>query len=542
VLVGTIAEPDRTLAERSTVTARPIAVVTAADPATDVLTPDVLALVGALQRAHGPGLRLLLEARGAMARSLREGGQLGLDPAGAEIRAGTWRVASPPADLRDRRVEITGPADRKMMVSALASGARVFMADLEDSMSPTWTNVVEGHRNLRDAALGELSFARPDGAVDEVPETAATLTVRPRGLHLTESHVLVDEQPVAAALFDAAVVALHTAAARSAAGSGLYLYLPKLESDHEAEWWEAVLADIEHRLGLAPSSIRVTVLIETIPAAFAMDEILYALRDRITGLNAGRWDYLFSFIKLLGHAPDHVLPDRKAVTMTVPFMAAYAERLVAVCHRRGAHAIGGMSAFVPNRRDPAATETALAQVRADKEREVRLGYDGTWVAHPDLVAVATEVFDTALGAGADQLVVVPPVTDDVGALLMTEIPGAAVTDAGLVANVSVALRYLEAWLGGRGAVAIDGLMEDAATAEIARSQLWQWIQHGVLTADGTTVTVEVVAAAIDAEVARLRTGGDDERVDLAAGLLRDVTLVADLPPFLTTVAAPLLGP
>ncbi len=519
-------------------TARPVATVVGADPGDDVLPPAARDLLGVLQRVHGHSLRTLLARRAERAAELQAGAELGLDPATAAIRDGDWRVAPAPADLQDRRVEITGPSDRKMMVSALGSGARVFMADLEDSMSPTWDNVVAGHRNLRDAAVGELSFRRPDGQVDEVVAEPATLTVRPRGLHLLETRVEVDGAPMAAALFDAGLVAFHTAAARMRRGSGLYLYLPKLESHHEAEWWDAVLADIERRLGLPYASIRVTVLIETIPAAFEMDEILFALRDRITGLNAGRWDYLFSFIKLLGDRADHVLPDRSTVTMRVPFMAAYAERLVATCHRRGAHAIGGMSAFVPNRRDEAATERALAQVRADKEREADLGYDGTWVAHPDLVPVATEVFDGVLGDEAAQLTVAPALAADTAGLLDTTIAGAAVTTAGVTGNVSVALRYIDAWLGGRGAVAIDGLMEDAATAEIARGQLWQWIRHGTVTAEGDVLSADAVDAIIAAEVERLAPEAEDAaRLQTAADVLREVTLAPDLPPFLTIPAS-----
>jgi malate synthase len=495
-------------------------VVPAADPADDVLTPGARALVGVLQRVHGHSLRGLLDRR---ARP-----RLSLDPATADVRAGDWTVTPAPADLTDRRVEITGPADRKMIVGALGSGARVFMADLEDSLAPSWPNVVDGHRNLRDAAAGTISFTRDDGTVDRVPDHPATLTVRLRGLHLVERHVVVDGGEVAAALFDLAVAVTHGAR---------YLYLPKLQSHREAEWWDAVLADVERRVGLPHASIRVTVLIETLPAVFAMDEMLHALRERVTGLNAGRWDYLFSVIKVLGTDPGHVLPDRGTVTMTVPFLAAYAERLVATCHRRGAHAIGGMAAFVPNRRDPEATGRALAAVRADKEREAGLGYDGTWVAHPDLVPVATEVFDGVLGDRPHQLDVVPPLAAHTGDLLDTVVPGSAVTRAGFDNDVSVALRYVEAWLGGRGAVAINDLMEDAATAEIARSQLWQWIRHSTALDDGTTVTRDLVAAALDAEHDRLVSAGyDAERLKLALEVLREVTLADELPEFLTVVA------
>jgi malate synthase len=446
-------------------------------------------------------------------------------------------VAPAPADLTDRRCEITGPSERKMMIGALNSGARVFMSDIEDALSPAWANVVDAQRNIRDVADLTISFTRPDGRVDVLGDDIATLVVRPRGLHMDERRVTLDGGTVSASLFDVSLAAHHSAARFMARGSGLYLYLPKLESHREAAWWDDVLTDLERRVGLPHASIRVTVLVETVLAAFEMEEILHALRERITGLNAGRWDYIFSVIKKFGFDPDHVLPDRAQVTMTVPFMAAYARRLVAVCHKRGAHAIGGMSAFIPNRRDPAVTERALTAVRADKEREAGLGYDGTWVAHPDLVPVATEQFDAVLGSRPNQLDVAPRLDDDVRALLDTDIPGASVTGAGVAGNVSVSLQYLEAWLTGRGAVAINDLMEDAATAEISRSQLWQWVRHGTPLDDGSVVTADLVAAELDAAVEQLAGAGlDPERLGLAADLVRQVALGDDLPDFLTLVA------
>jgi malate synthase len=509
----------------------------AAVPTDDVLTERALDLLGTMSRVHDHSRRGLLEAREVRSERLRGGEPLGLDPETAWIREGDWRVAPAPADLADRRVEITGPVDRKMMVSALNSGAKVFMADFEDSLSPTWANVVAGQRNVRDAATLALSFERPDGSVDELADEIATLVVRPRGLHLVERHVHLDDAPVGAALVDVTLAALHSAAAFTDRGSGLYLYLPKLESHHEAEWWDAVLADLERRLELPVASIKVTVLVETILAALAMDEILHALRDRIVGLNAGRWDYIFSIIKRLGTEPGSTFPDRRSVTMTVPFMAAYAERLVATAHRRGAHAIGGMSAFIPNRRDAEVTAAALTAVRADKEREVGLGYDGTWVAHPDLVPVAMEVFDGVLGERPNQLERCPELSDDVSPLLDTEVPGGTVTLEGLADNVSVGLQYVEAWLGGRGAVAINNLMEDAATAEISRSQVWQWVAHGATAADGTTITAELVEAELAAEERRLVAAGSDEaRVKLAAELFRGSALAPTLPEFLTIPA------
>jgi malate synthase len=505
-----------------------------------VLTPEVLDLVALVQRVHRPSLDALLERRTERAAAIADGADPGPDPDAAAVRAGDWQVEPAPPYLRDRRVEITGPADRKMMVSALNSGAQVFMADLEDSLSPTWANIVDGHANLRDAAAGTLTFTRPDGSIDEVGPDAATLVVRPRGLHLLERHVTVDGAMVTAALFDVAVAASHCADALTERGAGLALYLPKLEGRREAEWWDAVLADLERRLGLPVASIKVTVLVETILAAVEMDEILFALRERITGLNAGRWDYLFSIIKRFGTRADAVLPDRLAVTMTAPFMAAYASRLVAACHRRGAYAIGGMAAFVPNRRDPGVTERALAAVAADKQREAALGYDGTWVAHPDLVAVAGQQFAAVLGAATDQLDEVPdapPLAD----VLTFVVPGAAATRAGLIDDVGVGLRYLASWLDGRGAVAINNLMEDAATAEIARSQLWQWIRHGTALDDGTIVTADVVAAEIEtATGAVLAAGLDPGLVKSAAELLRDVTLSTDLVEFLTIPGSILL--
>jgi len=509
----------------------------AAVPTDEVLTDHALALLGTMSRVHDHSRRGLLRARSERAERIRTGEPLGLDPDTASIRNADWTVEPAPADLADRRVEITGPVDRKMMVSALNSGARVFMADFEDSLSPTWSNVIEGQLNVRDAARRTLSFTRPDGSIDELADRIATLVVRPRGLHLSERHVQLDGVAMGASLFDVTLAALHSAEAFTARGSGLYLYLPKLEGRHEAEWWDAVLADLERRLELPVASIKVTVLVETILAALEMDEILHALRERIVGLNAGRWDYIFSIVKRLGTEPGSTFPDRSSVTMTVPFMAAYAERLVATAHRRGAHAIGGMSAFIPNRRDAEVTAAALAAVRADKEREVGLGYDGTWVAHPDLVPVALEVFDGVLGARPNQLGVQPPLADDVAPLLDTRVPGGVVTLGGLADNISVGLRYVEAWLGGRGAVAINNLMEDAATAEISRSQVWQWVTHGAVTDDGTTITVELVEHELAAEESRLvESGLDEARVKLAAELFRSSALAGSLPEFLTVPA------
>ena len=507
------------------------------DADAEILSPDALALVAMMNRVHDSARRALLDRRVERARSLRDGERPDRLASTAWIREAAWQVRPAPADLADRRVEITGPADRKMMVGALNSGARVFLCDLEDALAPTWANLLDGQRNIRDHARGQLSFERPDGRVDVPVDGAATIVVRPRGLHLDQGDVTVDGRPVCGSLFDVTLAAFHGAAALVERGSGLYLYLPKMESHHEAQWWDAVLADLERRLGLPYASVRVTVLIETILAAFEMEEILYALRDRICGLNAGRWDYLFSVIKRFGGEAEHLLPDRSMLTMTVPFMATYATELVSVCHRRGAHAIGGMSAFIPNRRDPEVTERAIAGVRADKEREAGLGYDGTWVAHPDLVPIALEAFDAVLGDAPNQLGrQVPP--QDTSRLIDTEVAGATITAAGVRANVSVALRYIAAWLDGLGAVAIDNLMEDAATAEISRSQLWQWIHLEAATADGTPITREHVSREIDAVVAGLVAGGGDaDLFGAAAEIVREVSLGDELPEFLTTIAA-----
>jgi malate synthase len=443
-----------------------------ADP--EILPPRALEFVAALQRKFGPARAQALTRRRERQAELHAGMRVDFLSETEEIRAGDWRVAPPPQDLADRRVEITGPVDRKMMINALNSGARVFMADFEDACSPTWTNIVEGQRNVRDAARRAISLETPDktyALADEI----ATLVVRPRGWHLSERHVLVDGELVSASLFDFGLTVFHNAHALLERGSGPYFYLPKLESHLEARLWNDVLAMAEQELELPHASIRATVLIETILAAFEMNEILWELRERSTGLNAGRWDYIFSVIKKL----NAVLPDRVAVTMTVPFMRAYTELLVATCHRRGAHAMGGMAAFIPSRRDPELNELALAKVREDKLRESADGFDGTWVAHPDLVPVATEVFDGVLGERPNQ---VDRLRDEVRVaaddLIDFSVPGGEVTEDGLRTNVSVGVRYLDAWLSGVGAAAIDNLMEDAATAEISRAQVWSWVRAG----------------------------------------------------------------
>jgi malate synthase len=438
-------------------------------PADDgVLSTEALAFVALLQRELGPRRAELL------ARRRERTGRPDFLAETRAIRDGDWKVAPPPADLLDRRVEITGPVERKMMINALNSGARVFMADFEDACSPTWHNVIDGQRSLSDAVRRTISLETPDKTY-RLEDDIATLVVRPRGWHLQERHVLVDGEPVSASLFDFGLACFHNAREQLDRGSGPYYYLPKLESHLEARLWNDAFVLAEGELGLPAASIRATVLIETILAAFEMDEILWELRERSAGLNAGRWDYIFSVIKKLGA----VLPDRAQVTMTVPFMRAYTDLLVATCHRRGAHAIGGMAAFIPSRRDPEVNATALAKVREDKVRESSDGFDGTWVAHPDLVPVATEVFDGVLGGRPNQ---VGRLRDDVEAdadsLLDFDVPGGEITDEGLRANVAVGVRYLDAWLSGTGAAGIDNLMEDVATAEISRAQVWSWVNAG----------------------------------------------------------------
>ena len=467
-------------------TASPGVTLTGRDvPGSDrVLTNDAVDFVVELQRHFGP-LRLdLLHRRKERQAALNAGETLDFLPATQEIRAAEWTVAPAPADFDDRRVEITGPAEPKMMINALNSGARMFMADLEDALSPTWANVIGGQAALMDAVRGTLTFDSTEGKSYRIGERPAQLVVRPRGWHLVESHLLVDDVPVSASLFDAGLYLFHNATERVARGTAPYFYLPKLESHHEARLWNDVFVHAQSALGIPRGTIRATVLIETIAAAFEMDEILYELREHAAGLNAGRWDYLFSAIKMFRSSPALETPDRSQLTMTVPFMRAYTELLVETCHRRGAHAIGGMAAFIPNRRDPAVTERALARVREDKERESRDGFDGTWVAHPDLVPLATEVFDAVLGDAPNQKHRRgdgTAVTAD--RLLDLRVDGGEVTEAGIRANVRVALAYLDAWLRGTGAAAIDDLMEDAATAEIARSQLWLWRTRGVLSID-----------------------------------------------------------
>jgi malate synthase len=471
----------------------------------EILTPAALAFVAQLERQLGSTRTALLRHRAERQAAFDAGERLDFLPGTRAIREGSWTVAPAPKDLERRWVELTGPAERKMVINALNSGADVFMADFEDANTPGWRNMVQGQVNLLDAVLRTIEHRNPDGRVYRLHDAVATLLVRPRGWHLLERHCHVDGAPMSGSLFDFGLYVFHNGRRLLERGSGPYFYLPKLESHLEARLWNDAFVLAEDQLELPRGAIRATVLVETIPAAFEMDEILWELRDHSAGLNAGRWDYMFSLIKKFRSDPGFVLPDRAQVTMTVPFMRAYTELLVQTCHRRGAHAIGGMAAFIPNRRDPQVTEVALARVREDKLRESADGFDGTWVAHPDLVAVAREPFAALLGARPHQLERQrPEVAVDARALLDVRVPGGAVTEAGLRNNVSVALQYLAAWLGGTGAVAIFNLMEDAATAEISRSQIWQWARHGVRLREGRPVTPELVRQIVGEELGKLR--------------------------------------
>ena len=516
----------------------------------EILTPEALEFLAQLHRSFQPVRAALLERRGERQAEIDAGAAPRLLPETAGIRLDpSWRVAEPPLDLMDRRVEITGPAEPKMIINALNSGARAFMADFEDSLSPTWANVVGGQAALRAAVRGSLAFSSPEGKEYRLGDRVAQLLVRPRGWHLVEDHLRIDGEPMSASLFDFGLYAFHNAAERRARGAGLYLYLPKLQSHREARLWNDVFVQAQAALGLPRGTVRATVLIETIHAAFEMEEILYELREHSSGLNAGRWDYLFSCIKTF-RGPDApvraVLPDRAQVTMTVPFMRAYTERLVRTCHRRGAHAMGGMAAFIPSRRDAAVNETAMARVRDDKQRESGDGFDGTWVAHPDLVPLATEVFDGVLGpqpaqlaARAGEAPLGAEVPGDPRALLDLAVEGGTVTEAGARLNVSGALQYLDSWLRGNGAAAINNLMEDAATAEISRSQLWQWRVTATPLDDGRPLTADRYRAIRDEELAALG-GPDESRLGEAAHLLDMLVLDDGFVEFLTLPAYPRL--
>jgi len=510
--------------------------------ADEVLTPDALSFVSQLHRSFDPRRqRLLAERRARQARF--DAGELpDFLPNTRHVREDPdWRVAPAPPALDDRRVEITGPVEPKMMINALNSGARVFMGDFEDALSPTWLNIVTGQWAVREAVRGTLSLRTDEKSYELKPSGLATLVLRPRGWHLDEAHVIVDGAPMSASLFDFGMAFFHNAREQLDRGNGPYFYLPKLESHLEAALWNDVFTAAQQALDVPVGSIRATVLVENVLAAFEMEEILYELRDHAAGLNAGRWDYIFSFIKKFRTRRDMILPDRAQVTMAVPFMRAYQQLLVATCHRRGAHAIGGMSAFIPNRREAEVTERALAAVREDKRREASDGSDGTWVAHPDLVPVAEEIFSAALGDKPHQKARWPDVAPSADDLLDVRVDDGMVTEAGVRTNVNVALQYLAAWLDGNGAAAINNLMEDAATAEISRSQLWQWRVHATALEDGRPMSTDLYTAIRGEELARLQSSAPSFRWTDAAALLDGLVLDDDFTEFLTLPAYPLLG-
>ena len=509
----------------------------------EILTTEALEFLADLHRRFEPRRQELLAARKRRQEEISAGANLDFLPETKAIREDPdWRVAPPAPGLVDRRVEITGPTDRKMTINALNSGAKVWLADFEDANTPLWENMIEGQLNLRDALDRTIDFTSPEGKRYALKDDSelATIVVRPRGWHLDEKHILVDGQRTSGGIVDFALYFFHCARRQIAKGKGPYFYLPKMQSHLEARLWNDIFIRAQEALGIERGTIRATVLIETIPAAFEMEEILYELREHSAGLNAGRWDYLFSIIKThRTRGRQFLMPERNAVTMTAPFMRAYTELLVKTCHKRGAHAIGGMSAFIPHRRDPEINKVALAKVRDDKTREANDGFDGSWVAHPDLVPVAMEVFDGVLGDRPNQI---DRQRDDVSVtaadLLDISSAEGGITEAGLRNNINVAIQYLAAWLGGSGAVAIHNLMEDAATAEISRSQIWQWLHNDVTLDDGAKVTTELVERLISEELATIRetTSLDADLLDRATALFKEVALAEDYAEFLTLPA------
>jgi malate synthase len=476
-----------------------------------ILTPEALDFIAGLVRKFGAERLSLLERRDRRQDKLEAGELPDFLAETAAVRNGEWRIAPVPAELLDRRVEITGPAERKMLINGLNAGASVYMADLEDSMTPTWGNVIEGQTNLRDAVSRTIRHVNPDGKTYRLNEKISVLFVRPRGWHMVEKHMTVDGKPVSGSLFDFGLYFFHNAKTLLARGSAPYFYLPKMESHLEARLWNAVFVHAQESLNIPRGTIKATVLIETLPAAFEMDEILHELREHSAGLNCGRWDYIFSCIKKFGDIPGFILADRGLVGMTSPFMRAYSLLLIKTCHRRNAHAMGGMAAQIPIKSDPAANEAAMIKVREDKEREAGDGHDGTWVAHPGLVPVAMEVFDRLM-PGSNQLGVKREDVHTTAADLLRFEPKGPITEAGLHFNIEVAIAYLGAWLAGTGCVPIHHLMEDAATAEISRSQVWQWVHSplGVLD-DGRKVTLDMVRAMIPAALAIINKGVDENR-------------------------------
>ena len=504
-----------------------------------VLTPEAQAFLLKLANAFEPRRQELLARRRTVQQEIDHGKFPHILTETAEIRQREWKVAPIPKDLLDRRVEITGPVDRKMIINALNSGASVFMADFEDSNSPTWSNNIEGQHNLRDAIRGTIRYVSPEGKQYQLGPNLATLFVRPRGWHLDEKHFLVEGKPISASLFDFGLFFFHNVAALLSKGTGPYFYLPKMESHLEAQLWNDVFCLAQDELGIPRGTIRATVLIETILAAFEMDEILYELRDHSAGLNCGRWDYIFSFIKKFRAHREFVLPDRSLVTMERHFLSSYVELLIQTCHRRGIHAMGGMAAQIPIRNDAAANEQALEKVRRDKLREVKAGHDGTWVAHPGLVPVAKEIFDKYMPE--PNQISASRTNRTVEAKDLLEVPTGDITDEGLRWNIDVGLQYLHSWLQGSGCVPIYNLMEDAATAEICRAQVWQWIKHGAHLKDGRMVTEGMVTEIIHHRAGELGAGlGNDAKLRQAAKVLEDLTTSPEFAEFLTLASYDLL--
>jgi malate synthase len=508
----------------------------------DLFSRETIEFLGELARRFEPRRRELIARRGGFRALVRAGGTPGFLDETREVRAGDWRVPPPPPDLIDRRVEITGPVDRKMIVNALNSGAKVYMADFEDAHAPTWAATVEGQSNLIDAIRRRIDFATPEGKEYRLRPSVATLMTRPRGWHLIERHVEVDGQPISASLFDFGAYFALNARELVRRGTAPYFYLPKMEHHLEARLWNDVFDWAEAWASLPSGTVRATALIETLPAAFQMDEVLHALRPHSVGLNCGRWDYLFSFLKQFQDVDRIRFPDREQLGMATPFLTAYSHLLIRTCHRRGAHAMGGMAAQIPIKDDPAAHAAAIAKVVADKEREVQAGHDGTWVAHPALVPIAQEVFDR--GMPTPNQIGRPPPGEAIGAAELLAVPVGTVTDDGIHHNARVAVRYLDAWLRGTGCVPIDHLMEDAATAEIARSELWTWVHHGGPTPDGRPVPLERVNALFETEARALADEARDGRMDAAGAravsLLEELTGAPVLEGFITAAAYPYL--
>jgi malate synthase len=515
----------------------------AVERSAQVLNPAALGLLVSLHRRFDARRLALLADRGRRQAEIDAGTNPEFLTETAAVRAGDWRIAPTPADLQDRRVEITGPVDRKMIINALNAPVNAFMADFEDSTSPTWSNIVSGQVNLYDAVRRRISYSDPvSGKSYRLNEHTATLIVRPRGWHLPERHVRIDGEPVSGALFDFAIFLANNHEALASAGTGPYFYLPKLEGHLEARLWNDVFVAAQHELGMRQGTIKATVLIETILAAFEMDEILYEMRAHIAGLNCGRWDYIFSFIKKFRNRPDFVLPDRGALTMDRPFLKSYVDLLIKTCHRRGAHAMGGMAAQIPIRDDAQANELAMSKVRADKQREAEAGHDGTWIAHPGLAATAYLAFDHSRAPNQLQIT-----RDDVVARTwdLLQVPQGTVTEAGVRHNLRVGIQYLAAWLDGSGCVPLYNLMEDAATAEICRAQLWQWVRHGVRTAEGAQISVDAIDALLAEELDRIRRAMGAERYahgafGTAARLFGNMIAQEEFDEFLTLPAYDLL--